>query len=111
MSGSFRRHRDMQLVFFIDILPADATRCDNRTVGDACGADQTTLPSKKNWFLLQKYALWNIANQRCGRLILMRRIVEVDVGGSNFAMILPAGAARHEYITEIDQATQCDERQ
>ena len=74
------------------------------TLGLAAFTAQSALATQKNGRLIQHDAPRDIADQRSGRLVLMRRKIEVDIGRTHFAVIFPAGAARHQAVAEIDEA-------
>ena len=92
------------------VLAVDGAGGNDGTVFQSARADQPTLAAEKNRRLLQHHPPGNIPDERSGRLVLVGGEVKVNIRAADLAVVLAVGAAGHETITEIDQATQGYER-
>ena len=77
------------------LAPDGAGGCDGAEFKPA-RSHQTALPSQKNRLLIDHHPPGNIAHQRRGGLVLIRRVIEVNKRTPHFAVMLPTGAAGHQ---------------
>ena len=92
------------------VLAVDGAGGNDGTVFQSTRADQPPLAAEKNRSLLQHHPPGNIPDERSGRFVLIGGEIEVNVRAADLAVVLAIGAAGHETITEIDQASQGYER-
>ena len=99
-------HEEIRLC---DIVANHGTCGDGRAVGDSAGTDETALTAEEDGILVQQDAMGDIADERCGCLVVVGRKVEMDIGGADFGVVFGRGSARHEDIAEINQRSEFHE--
>ena len=83
--------------------------CGNHgSVFKPTGTDKPPLAPQENGGLIQQDPSGNISQQGRRCLVLIGREVEMNVSAAHFTVILSAGSAGHQAITEIDQAAKRD---